>query len=486
MESYQQVESLSNINEQLGSLLANHTLLLWDKWGSQGRHIYTAIPSLRPQIAFAEHTSWGNVRPEMEIVRERLYPGRRDDAPKSEKVLLNQLYDKLDGSAPPAIMTWYETPIKRKLIENFGGILLTQPESVRRKLEDKSRLPNILKEVGLSPSVSLKNEIYPDNRSIPNYFSLINQFGDNFVIQGWSMGGDGTVFINSADDLEKAGHTLQGQIRISECCNQQYSNVCVLTVPRGNQKCDVYVEIPSHKATHIPELGISAVEGAGADFSLPYPNFLPTQMIENIQAVGTYLYKEYGLIGHWQFEGFMSEAGFQFNEINARPGGGSKAAAIIEILRDMPPFWAVQILLSLRGDTSYLPSAIDYNHQTIDYIKNGFHPSPFYLKYRLTGNSPARIKNPECTSGIYNLNDSHFSWRGMGQSPLEADFDRGEVLIADLPLSGSICDPGKEVAFIEGMNTDRPIFSGPHQLSSWGHQLATATRDLFIATNELK
>lgn len=479
------MDTFSVADEQLANLLKNskRSLVVWDKFGSQGRNFYSGpkpLTSMRPYLSICEYPTWGEIQPNIVLARESFVPGRLPNSPSMEDFLFAQIHEILQTTiTAPAIMTWYETPKKREIAQQYNGLVLTIPQHVRELVEDKTRLPKIIKSAKVNTNNQLRMLVYPKVSTLPGYYELANKLGKTFVIQGRSMGGNGTAIVSDPYDLDRALPLLSGQIRVTEFCNQQYSTVCLLTIPVGSNDCQVYVCIPSHKATSIPELGITNVEGAGGDYSLPYPSFATTQFIEDTYRIGKHLYNEYGLIGHWQIEGFMTEKAFLFNEINGRPGGGTLASSINQMMRGYPAFWVSHVILFMGGSINFMPGALDYNHETISEIRKPTSLRPFYLKCKVTGNKAIRLRSGCKGNGVYKIKDRELTWIRPGQSTLDANFENDEVLIANLPLGESICYPGKSIASLEGMNCNRHVFAGPNSLSNHGHMLATAIKGLF-------
>jgi hypothetical protein len=119
--------------------------------------------------------------------------------------------------------------------------------------------------------------------------------------------------------------------------------------------------------------------------------------------------------------------------------------------------WCWRIWLAQLGRSpTWLPPAETFNTGTIDWTATR-RRAPFYVKLRATRPSTGTLGFPG--SGVYHLGrHNELAWLRPGATPLDADFDQDEVLLANVATPGTLCTPGAELATVEGV-TSQPVFT---------------------------
>ncbi len=471
-------------NQVLAEQLHGRVLVVWDKWGGFLRNVYAGphpIPTARPDVVVCKIRPWMNHHNQKVFSFEDA-TGTTQPGPSYEEPLVRDLDTHLASLGKPiAIAGWTKRDIHADFIKKHGGSFLGVDQQVRKQIENKYHFNTFLNEVGIPKHRQLKHGIFEAASVLPGFQALRNAYGLPFVLQtDSSQGGRGTVIITDESQLQEARQHLAGKLRVSEYRDQQYSTAYLLTVPKPNGDCEVYVDIPSYKTTDIPELHINEVTGAGGDWTLPYPSsFDATNYVEHIVQLGKYLYHKFGLMGHWNVEGFMTDYGMDFNELNSRPGGGTEVSGTNQVLRHIPPFIISHIISWLGGHITYMPSSDEFNHQTIQEITKRSLPGPFYLK-SFGGQSHQKLRADVPGNGVYRLtDDNNLVWVREGFATIDANFDNNEVLLAHVPKHTTTIKPKSQVCTIEGVSGFRHIFNGQHALSEIGLKVAQATNALF-------
>jgi len=474
------------VNSILKKSLKNKLFVLYDKFAMTGRNSYgnthnLSITRMLSDVVLSDYGPWGYKTPPICFTKEEKIRIRSLKGLSYDAILYEQLKKYIvNQRKKPIILTWFETERRRKLAKSTGGKLLAMPGFIRNKLEDKANFNSILKSSGIPKTNKLKTKNFNDAKKLPSYKKMVDLFGKIFVVQGRSMGGDGTVIVRGKKDFEYASLNLKDRIRVSEYCPSQYFSSNILNVPLKDNKCAVYVDIPSHKIAGIPELGIPEVTGAGQDWSLLFSKSFAKKYVDFVVQIGQFLYKNYHLIGLWSLEGFWDNNNVYFNELNCRPGGDTEVSSINQVVKKFPPFFAVHTLVFLKTKLDWLPSAEDFNEGTINEIFQMKNTRPFYLKVRVKGRYPVKCVSQFPGSGIYKLtNDNRLKWLRAGCSTLDANFDKDEVLIADAPLNNTVCHPGIQLCTLEGISRNKHIFNGPKNLSNEASRLTKAVYKYF-------
>lgn len=461
--------------------LKNKLFVLYDKFAMTGRNSYAngtnlSIPRMLPSVVLGDYAPWGDKTSSVYFTKEEKEKSRCLKGLSYDAILYEPIKNYiLNQNKMPVFLTWFETERRQKLAKSVSGKLLAIPATIRHKLEDKASFDSILRGSGIPQKNQLKTKNYNSTKNLPSYEKIKDLFGKIFVVQGRSMGGDGTIIVRRKKNYEQARLNLKDRIRISEYCGSQYFSSNILNVPLEGNKCAVYVDIPSHKTANIPELGIPEVTGAGQDWSLLYPKYFAKKFVDYVVKIGQFLYKNYHLIGLWSLEGFWNDSNVYFNELNCRPGGDTEVSSINQVLKKFPPFFAIHTLVFLNAKLNWLPNSNNFNEGTISDIYQMKNPRPFYLKVRVKDKYPVKRAAHFLGSGIYKLtDDNRLEWLRSGQSTLDANFDNNEVLVADAPLAGTISYPGIQLCTLEGISYYKHIFSGPKSLSNEASRLTKA------------
>jgi hypothetical protein len=466
----------------LGQALHGNTFVVWDKWGGFLRNLYAGqipIHSATPDVVISKIGPWSEDR------IKKVFSHERETGSLAPQIAYDeQLREEADEylkriGRPLAIAGWTQRSIHSDFLERHGGRFLGPPPELRRTLENKYTFNDLLDEVGIPPQRQLRHGLFASSDALPLYTTLASRYGSTFVIQtDTSQGGKGTEIVSDSLEFASAKERLSGKLRVSEFRDQQYSTAYLLSVPKADGDVDVYVDIPSYKTTSIPELNINSVTGAGGDWTLPYPeNFPAAEYVENLVRIGKHLYRKYRFAGHWNVEGFLSQDGFDMNELNCRPGGGTEVSGINQDLRGVPAFILAHLIHWAGGRVEYMPSADEFNQNTIKEIERRSVNKPFYLK--VFGQYRQKLGDHVQGSGVYKLDNGSLHWLRDGVATTDANFDDGEVLLAHLPQPLSVCAPKAQICTIEGVTSTGHIFSGQHELSPEGLIMANATNSLF-------
>jgi|GEM_PF-6390194 len=458
-------------------------LVQFDRFGQAMRNIYS-LPNfhfLVPDLSICHYDVWHETDAQTPTVlsREQLERTRTKESGVSYDVPFEaQIKTSLSGDTrTPIFKVWFSTDNRQKLAQETGAIVLAISPEKRDYIEGKTHLPQILDGAGVNSECRLFSLTYPNIASVPNYGECQKTFGEVFVMQGKSIGGDGTKIIRSAKDFKLAVEKLTGAIKITEFFSGQSSNTTVVTVPNNHGGCRVFVDIPSHKPTGISETGIHETLGAGNDWSQAFPPELLQRFVHSVELLGQYLYHEFGLIGIWGVDSIWREDGVKINEINCRLQGTTEESGVNQILRNFPPFITLHMLSFLGGDTSYLPTEEQFNQETVK-LASQDHEAPYYIKIKAKFDYPVKLKNPNIRSGRYQLVGTELVYIGEELATTSVNLSNQEVLLADLPLPDSICYPGSELCTIAGMTNQR-IFNDEHNLSDMGEILVEATYNKF-------
>ena len=474
-------------NRVLHDALVGRSLILVDRFASAGRNAYTGpVPLLafRPSLALSYYEAWGNTLPQVVISSETKYSVRDKDAKHQFLSFLSEDIRPFLRTLqqPFSVNVWHETPEIREIFQPFGGEILAVRQEIYEKLEDKSIFNELLCEAGIPESLQIESMRVESVKHLPSYSHLSTLLGLPFVVQGQSSGGRGTLFVSTEEDLTKVV-SLTGPLRLSRYTSGFSSNTTLLTVPDGHGGCSVYVDVPSHKAMHISEVGIGRAKGAGNDWSLPFPAHLSEKMITSAVQIGQFAFQKYGLVGLWGLDSIWNDQVVVFNELNCRNQGTTEVSGVNQILRGLPPFVVAHLAIHREKSVTWLPSADEYNAETLRRVTNpvAVDAAPFYLKVRSRFPFPVRTGNRFHGSGIYSLReDNQLVWTRAGTHTLEGNFDQMEVLVANAPSSTVRCYPGSELCTIEGITTQHSIFEGPQSLSPDGARLAQAIYQHFI------
>ena len=462
----------------LEQALAGKVLVQFDRFGQAMRNAYTlpSFQTLVPDLVVCHYDAWESGKAQIPQIysRERQQKERTKqsgtfyDVP-FEAEIANFL---TNDQRVPIFKVWFSTEARQKLAQEHGAIILAIPPETREFIEGKTNLLPILAGAETDQRIRLSSVSFADIESVPDYEDCQALYGEVFVMQGRSIGGDGTKIIRTKEEFVAAREKLTGAIKVTEFFAGYSSNTTVVTVPDGVGGCRVFVDIPSHKPTGIAEVGVHETLGAGNDWSQPFPAEHLQQFVQAVEQIGQYLYQEKGLIGIWGVDSIWSDDGVKINEINCRLQGTTEASTVNQILRRFPPFVALHVLSFLGGDTSFLPSQSTFNQETVQ-LATYEHRAPYYIKIKAKYDYPVRLKDTNTLSGKYRLVDDELEFAAAALSDNDAFLADNEVIIADLPLAESICHPGSELCTITG-TTDQKIFKDSRHLSDVSERLVEA------------
>jgi len=220
---------------------------------------------------------------------------------------------------------------------------------------------------------------------------------------------------------------------------------------------------------------------AGSDWNIAFPEELSHDFVRCVELIGLYLYKKYGLIGMWGLDSIWDDKRFVFNELNCRFLGSTEVSSINQWQRGIPPFYGTHLLIFDNYVVNWMPSAGEFNRETVRLMNNIKDSRPFYLKIKVKTSKPVRISNKLSGSGIYKI-VSDCSLKKLNDRIVTsgADFDNDEILLANLPEKETLCYPGSQLCTVEGITRKRNIFDGAHKLSHNGRQLINVLYQYFI------
>ncbi len=477
-------ERVSLAENVLEQALTNRSLVLIDRFASAGRNIYTGpspISVLRPQLAIASCPTWGIAQPTTAAYSESRSFRRTREGKERYIAELQRDFPKLFCSLrkSPAIIAWYATDEVQRILAKWGGKLLGASRKTHDLLEDKSRFNALLRGAGISTEFIIPSIRVPAERPLPSFTKLQREFGLPFVVQINSSGGRGTIFVNEETDYIRAAQ-LTGPRRVSRYIPGFSSNVTMLTLPSPGGGCEIYVDTPSHKAMHIAEVGIGPAKSGGNDWSLPFPQVPMRKFIEATVRIGEYAYRRYGLTGLWGLDSIWHENEVVINELNCRKQGTTEVAGVNQMLRGVPPLFAAHVAVHLGAPVTWLPPTEEFNTESLRRATTYGERAPFYLKVRNRTNAPVKPVTNFCGSGIYQITVADtLDWVRAGTHTIEANFDRGEILVANAPLPKTVCYPQTELCTLEGSTTKHHLFSGPQTLSETGMRLVRAIYKCF-------
>ncbi|MFJ4689262.1 hypothetical protein [Streptomyces sp. NPDC088789] len=473
----------------LAQALDGRPLVSAERFCSAMRVLYTGpgpLNQARPTVAIGCYPGWEQAGPHAVLAAEDRTQVR---GPAQRHAWMRNL----DGEAarllagmprPPVIAAWYATSRLRRWA-GPGGTVAAIDGDLRGEIEDKAAFDALLRAAGVPEPARIP--CLRVERSLPALDELRQAVGARrLVVQsGADSGGRGTVFVDRAADLERAA-AMPGPYKVAAFVAGWSSNTTVLSVPDGQGGVEVYVDRPSHKAIGIAEAGIGPGKSTGNDWSRPWPQQAASTLVDAAVRVGRHLWAEHRMAGLFGLDAILSETGqVQLNEINCRNQGTTEVSSVNQHLRGIPPFLAAHLTVQLGGRPGWLPDADDFNQATIQAAARPG-PGPFYLKLRHHGHGPVRVSGL-CGPGVYRLRGNRLAWVRTGAQPCDADADRGEVLLANLPAEHVMCLPGAELGTAEALTTGPGTpFTGPHQLSAFGRTvlgaLATHLTPVFDTT----
>lgn len=478
---------LARIQDKCEELTREHALVVLEKHGGALRNSYgNGITAALPAATFGDTLPWSGSIFDGNFSVEVYNPNRGSATAKNKERALKDGAVYLNKLGRRAILyAWFDTPALEYLCNNVNNhIVLSREESICRQIEDKARLQEHLLAAGCRRFHTPRSQTFPAANHLPDYEAIRKSLGETFVVQGRSMGGDGTKIIRTSEDYLEARNELRNAIRASEFVDAPYKSVYALAVPtaRGDDVA-VYVDGPSHKPVGIVELGNGAVAGAGGDWRPPHEAFDAEQLTKDVTLLAKYFYRQYGFYGHFVVEGFIRDGMFLFNEINARPGGGSEVNGDYQLQQGVPPFTLAHILARLgRLTAADLDEPNSYNYYAQQRALRGLSDGVFYLKYKNSFGQSITTSSDYRGSGIYQLDKLNgvLHWSREGITSRSADFNEGEILISNGPQSGAMIGAGKQVCSLEGMSGEAfSIFTTREQLTVQALRLVYAVKKMF-------
>ena len=469
----------------LGSALGGRPLVSVERFSTAYRTCYAGpclVETMRPALAVSCYRPWHPALPASVVTAEdtaRVRSGRLRHAWLGQ-VLAGSQRALAELAGPPVITGWYATSQLRALA-GPGGTVAAIDGDLRNRLENKADFDHLLRSAGVPESVRI-----PALRvggKLPALAELRRGVGaERVVVQaGATSGGRGTVIVSTDADLAAAAR-LPGPYRVTAFIGGWSSNTTVLSVPDTGDGVSVYVDRPSHKAIAVHELGIGAAKSAGNDWSVPWPRAAAAALAEAAVRIGEWAWAEHRMAGLFGLDAILTPDGHvKINEINCRNQGTTEVSSVNQQLRGQPPFVIAHLVTMLGGQPGWLGDPGEFNHETLRRAAQPG-PGPFYAKLRLAGQAPARISPDFPGPGVYRLGKpGRLHLVRAGAHPADADADLGEILIASAPGPDITCDPGAEIATLEGVTSGpgRP-FAGPGTASAQALRFATAFRDLFI------
>ncbi|MFD1935107.1 hypothetical protein ACFSKW_26895 [Nonomuraea mangrovi] len=461
----------------LRAALGGRPLVSVERFACSGRTAYAGshpVPSARPALAIACYAGWEAASPEASLAEEA---STRVRGPAERHAWLNvvdsaarELMSTL--STPPVIATWYSTSRLREWTGPRGTIAAVDG-GLRRQLEDKADFDDLLRAAGVPARLRIRS-IRVTGR-LPALAELRRKLGTNrLVVQcGAESGGRGTVFVDTDTDLAQAAQML-GPYKVAAFIPGWSSNTTALSIPDGSGGVAVYVDRPSHKAVGVGEAGIGSGKSAGNDWSRPWPEQAAADLIAAAVQVGVWAWRTHRYAGLFGLDAILTaEGSVKLNEINCRKQGTTEVSGVNQQLRGLPPFVTAHLTALLGGQVDWLPPAEEFNADTVT-TATQTQPGPFYLKLRNRGTEPVTVTNLN-GPGIYRLVEGSLIWTKPGAHPAQADADRGELLLANLPTADVRCLPGAELGTAEAITAGacRP-FDGPHSLSAFGRAVLDA------------
>ena len=200
-----------------------------------------------------------------------------------------------------------------------------------------------------------------------------------------------------------------------------------------------------------------------------------TALIEAITRIGHWAWNEHKMSGMWGVDTIWTPDGQpQINEINARRQGTTEVSGVNQHLSGQPPLSVAHLVSVLGGYPEWLPAPEEFNTTALRAVTTPGSWAPYYLKIRSRG--PAKVSQDFPGPGIYRLTRSKsLVWEKPGAHPAQANSDAGQVLLANTPAPGTLCQTGAELATVEGITTGNASpFASPFELSDRGHVLLKA------------
>ncbi|SDS49218.1 hypothetical protein SAMN05216371_0033 [Streptomyces sp. TLI_053] len=459
----------------LRTALDGRPLVAVERFASSGRTSYTGpapIAAARPALAIGCYETWGSASPIQALTLEGR-TARRGTAQRRTwtRDLDRSAQEVLRRHGRPVIAAWYATDRLRRWA-GPRGTLAAVDTALRAEVEDKANFGDILDQAGVPAALHLTGARI--DATLPALSELRRLVRSERVVvqRGADCGGRGTVFVDDEADLARAAE-IAGPYRVTAFVAGWSANTTVLSVPDHAGRLRVYVDRPSHKAVGVPQAGIAAGKSAGNTWCLPWPKDAAARLVDAAVRIATWAWDKHRMKGLFGLDALLTCDGEVFlNEINCRNQGTTEVSAVNQQLRALPPFLIAHLTTMLDHPVTWLPDPDDFNAATVD-LAAGCAPGPYYLKLRHRGQVPVHLGPHLGVPGVYRVGGGRLRWVRSGAHP--ADAGPGEVLLANLPAPGTVCEPGAELGTAEGIATvvDAP-FAGPHTLSEAGRALLAA------------
>ncbi|ROR42993.1 hypothetical protein [Kitasatospora cineracea] len=460
---------------ELTAALGGRPLVAAERFASSGRTSYSGpapIAAARPALAIGCYEPWVPAAPVEALTLEGRTPVRSVDRRRSWMADLDRTAQAaIRRHGRPVVAAWYATDQLRRWA-GPGGTVAAIDAALRAEVEDKANFGDILTASGVPAALHLTGARV--DGPLPGLGELRRLVrSERVVVQcGADSGGRGTVFVDDEDDLARAAE-MPGPYRVTAFVTGWSANTTVLSVPDHAGRLRVYVDRPSHKAVGVPEAGIAAGKSAGNTWCLPWPEDAAARLVDAAVRIAHWAWDKHRIKGLFGLDALLDPDGRVFlNEINCRNQGTTEASAVNQQLRGLPPFLIAHLTTMLDHPVTWLPDPDDFNTATVDAATNPG-PGPYYLKLRHRGDVPVRLDHHLGLPGVHRVADGRLRWVRPGAHP--ADAGHGEVLLANLPAPGTVCEPGAELGTAEGITTaaDAP-FASPHTLSKAGRALLAA------------
>ncbi|MFJ4680850.1 hypothetical protein [Kitasatospora sp. NPDC088783] len=470
--------------DELTAALGGRPLVAAERFASSGRTSYTGpapVAAARPTLAIGCYEPWVPASPIEALTLEGRTPVRSVASRRSWTADLDHAAQAAIRRHPrPVVAAWYATDQLRRWA-GPGGTVAAIDASLRAEVEDKANFGNILDRSGVLAALHLPAARV--DSTLPGLHELRRLVrAEKVVVQsGADSGGRGTVFVDDEADLARAAK-MPGPYRVTAFVTGWSANTTVLSVPDHTGRLRVYVDRPSHKAVGLPEAGIGAGKSAGNTWCLPWPRDAAARLVDAAVRIARWAWETHRIKGLFGLDALLTADGAVFlGEINCRNQGTTEVCAVNQQLRGLPPFLIAHLTTMLDHPVTWLPDPDDFNTTTVDAATSPG-PGPYYLKLRHRGDVPVRLDPHLGLPGVYRVDDGRLRWVRPGAHP--ADAGHGEVLLANLPAPGTLCEPGAELGTAEGITTAAATpFASPHTLSKTGRALLAAFDQHLLPTD---
>ncbi|MFB9476506.1 hypothetical protein ACFFR3_44030 [Nonomuraea salmonea] len=466
---------------ELLAALDGRPLVAIDRYGTVLRTGYTGpapVEALRPALAVGCYAAWDPALPGVTVSAEER-TGVRSVAERHgwlRRVRHDAARQLVKLDRPPVVATCIAGAQLQELAH--GGTIAAVDPGVRATIEARHLFDDLLRAAGVPPAARIRS--VPVER-LPGLAELRRAVGtERVVVQaGGAGGGRGTVVVSGEDDMGRAARLL-GPYRVAAYVDGLPCAVTALSVPDGAGGVSVYVDRPAHAATGVPEAGAGPLDGAGHDWSRPWPLPAAALLIECAERLAVWGWRRYGVTGLFTVRALLTPAERVFlSAIRWRYDAATEVSAANQQAMGVPPFTAAHLTVLLGGRVTWLPDPQEFNQLSL--LRATRAGGPFTIRLRVTGETPVRVtagRGP----GVYRLDEAdrpRFVRRAA--HPAEAPADQGEFLLAGLPGPDVLCHPGADLATIEAVTEGATEpFHGPASASPFTRRVAAAVHRLLI------